>query len=377
VFVDLPQAGIDGQIAQDLPAISTPLLKRLSVARTPDSSARLVLELDGAPRYSTFPLYDPFRLVVDVETETATSSTRRTAPAATALRRPVDRPAENRSAAIRPVDRARTESAPAGEAPPVQSAAASAPATPSSTSAGSYSLARQLGLGVAKIVIDPGHGGHDPGASANGVTEAAVVLDIALKLEALLRAQPGFDVVLTRRTDTFVPLEERTAAANREAADLFVSIHANASRRTAARGVETFFLDFATTPYAEEVAARENASAEQTMKVLPELVRTIAMHNKLAESQELATTVQAALVRRLRPLSRNIKDLGVKKAPFVVLIGAEMPSVLAEVSFVTNKTDAALLRQASHRQRIAQALCDAIVKYQSSLKKVSTVASHD
>src|SRR5690606_24630209 len=126
-------------------------------------------------------------------------------------------------------------------------------------SSGSFSLSRQLGLGVARIVIDPGHGGHDPGASANRVVEKELVLDIALRLEKLLLAQPGIEVVMTRRDDTFIPLEERTAIANREAADLFLSIHANVARNKAASGVETYFLNFSTSPEAEAVAARENA----------------------------------------------------------------------------------------------------------------------
>jgi N-acetylmuramoyl-L-alanine amidase len=243
-----------------------------------------------------------------------------------------------------------------------------APTTPASTGRGDYSLARQLGLGVSRIVIDPGHGGHDPGARANGVNESDVVLDVALRVEALLKAQPGFDVVLTRRTNVFIPLEERTALANRESADMFLSIHVNASPRTATRGIETYLLDFASNPDAEALAARENATSAQTMRVLPELVKAIALNNKVDESRELARMVQSSLVGRITPLSRGLKDFGVKRAPFVVLIGAQMPSVLAEISFVTNKTDAALMKQASHRQRIAQALADAVLKYRTSLK---------
>ena len=239
---------------------------------------------------------------------------------------------------------------------------------------GDYSLARQLGLGVARVVIDPGHGGHDPGAQANGIKEAELVLDVALRVEKLLQDQPGVDVVLTRRTDEFIPLEERTAIANREGADLFLSIHANASRRTIARGIETYFLNFATTPDAEAVAARENAASDGTMGKLPDLVKTITLNNKVIESRELATIVQTSMMRRLRQQNKTVRDLGVKQAPFVVLIGAQMPSVLAEISFVTNKAEAALLKDPGYRQRIAQSLADAVLRYQASLKKASTVA---
>jgi N-acetylmuramoyl-L-alanine amidase len=261
-------------------------------------------------------------------------------------------------------------------APPVSAAPETQPLPPASTRAGGYSLARQLGLGVQRIVIDPGHGGHDPGAQANGVSEAELVLDVSKRLEALLLAQPGVEVVLTRRTNEFIPLEERTAIANREGADLFLSIHANSSPQRDTRGVETYFLNFASNPQAEVVAARENASSVQAMGGLPQLVKAITLNNKLTESRELATLVQSSLMRRLSVQNKAIKDLGVKQAPFVVLIGAQMPSVLAEISFLTNKAEASLLKQDAYRQRIAQALCDAVLKYQSSLKKVGTVAAN-
>src|SRR5262249_10857433 len=153
----------------------------------------------------------------------------------------------------------------------------------------------------------------------------------------------------------------------------FLSIHANASKQATATGVETYFLNFASNPTAEAVAARENASSGQTMGALPGILKAIALNNKLAESPEFAAIVQTSLVRRLSASNKSVRDLGVKQAPFVVLIGAQMPSVLAEISFLTNRGDATLLKQSSYRQKIAQALCDGIVKYQASLKKVTTV----
>jgi N-acetylmuramoyl-L-alanine amidase len=230
-------------------------------------------------------------------------------------------------------------------------------------------------LSVSRVVIDPGHGGHDPGAKAHGLSEAELVLDISQRVAKILADKPGIETVLTRSSDTFVPLEERTAIANREGADLFLSIHANASRNAAARGIETYLLNFATTPDAEAVAARENATSAQSMGALPSILKTIALNNKLDESRELATIVQTSLVRRLRTANAAVRDLGVKQAPFVVLIGAEMPSVLAEISFLTNRAEAALLKQPGYRQHIAQAIADAVVKYQASLKKVTTVAT--
>jgi N-acetylmuramoyl-L-alanine amidase len=263
---------------------------------------------------------------------------------------------------------------PAGPPPaatPPSTPPPAAPTTPSATSRGDYSLARQLGLSVSRVVIDPGHGGHDPGAQANGIDESALVLDISQRVAKLLGQKPGFEVVLTRSTDEFIPLEERTAIANREQADLFLSIHANASRNPAASGIESYILNFATNPDAEAVAARENATSAQTMGALPSILKAIAANNKHDESRELATILQTGLVRRLRTTSSAVRDLGVKTAPFVVLIGASMPSVLAEISFLTNKSEAALLKKDAYRQQIAQAICDAIVKYRASLKKGS------
>ena len=264
-----------------------------------------------------------------------------------------------------------------GSAPNV--AALSPPAdkssrTPEKNANGSFSIARQLGLGVSRIVIDPGHGGHDPGAMGKDVGEAELVLDVSLRLEKLLQKIPGIEVVLTRRTDDFVSLQERTAIANREGADLFLSIHANAHESPYARGVETYFLNFANNLGAAAVAARENAASGQAMAALPDLVKMIALNNKIDESRELATIVQRAMIERLRGVNKSLKDLGVKQAPFAVLIGAAMPSVLAEVSFITNTQEAKQLRSSPYRQRIAEALANAVRKYQTSLKTVTTVA---
>jgi N-acetylmuramoyl-L-alanine amidase len=229
-------------------------------------------------------------------------------------------------------------------------------------------------LSVSRIVIDPGHGGHDPGATGRSISEAELVLDVALRVETLLHKVPGTEVILTRRTDAFVPLPERTAIANREGADLFLSIHANASQNASARGVETYFLNFATNMGAASVAARENAASGQAMGALPDFLKAIALHNKLDESRDFATMVQRAMMERLRTENKEVKDLGVKQAPFVVLIGAAMPSVLAEVAFLTNPQEVRLLRGTAYRQRIAEALFSAIRKYQTSLNQVARVA---
>ena len=249
------------------------------------------------------------------------------------------------------------------------------PPAPTENGDGGFSIARQLGLGASRIVIDPGHGGKDPGAPGPKTSEAAVVLDVALRVEKLLLASPGIQVVLTRRDDTFIPLEERTAIANREAADLFVSIHANSSRNRKAAGVETYILNFATSADAEAVAARENATAAGSMRNLPDMVKAIAQNNKRDESRELADAVQQSMVSRLRPHNPPLRDLGVKQAPFVVLIGAGMPSILAEIAFISHESEGTLLKSANYRQRIAEALASAILRYTRTLKPIGTVAS--
>ena len=243
--------------------------------------------------------------------------------------------------------------------------------------AGNLSLARQLGLQVSRIVIDAGHGGQDPGATSNGLHEADVVLDIARRLARRLGAQPGVEVVMTRNDDTFVPLRKRTALANEVQADLFLSIHANASRNPKAHGVETYFLDFALDPEAERIAARENLAASGKMKDLQGLLETIAANSKLRESREFAAAIQRGMVSKLRPVNADLRDLGVKQAPFFVLIGARMPSVLAEVSFVTNRREAGLLATDAYRDRIADALLEGVLRYRAALDRAPRTTQQD
>jgi N-acetylmuramoyl-L-alanine amidase len=351
LFFDFRDTAAAEAAVPALDRLSGGVVREVRIGTHPDKTTRLVIELEPNIRHSVFALYNPYRLVVDLE---------RTAPASTV-------PAAPAPALPAITSTAKPSADPVGDV--------GAPVEPSANANGTFSLSRQLGLGVARIVIDAGHGGHDPGASANRVVEKEIVLDIALRLEKLLKAEGGMEIVLTRRDDTFIELEERTAIANRENADLFLSIHANVARNRSATGIETYFLNFSTNPEAEAVAARENAGSGMAMHNLPDIVRKIALNNKLDESRDLASVVQTSLYRRLRNHNTSTRDRGVKQAPFVVLIGAEMPSVLAEVSFITNKSEAALLRTWSYRQQIAHALYEAVLKYRQSLKKVSTVAS--
>jgi N-acetylmuramoyl-L-alanine amidase len=360
VFFDIRNAKATGSLVDASLKFTDDIVRQIRFGRHPNAT-RIVMDMEGAESYSLFTLYDPFRLVVDFKRGA-------TAPPAPVVSPPALPPAI-RTPAAQPGD---LPILPDGRALAARAAGVPSPGTPSANRDGKFSLARQLGLGISRIVIDAGHGGHDPGATSNGVSESELTLDVALRLSKLLEKQPGVEVVLTRSSDVFIPLEERTAIANREGADLFLSIHANASRNTRARGVETYFLNFATNPDAEAVAARENAGSAQLMHNLPAIVKAIALNNKLDESRDFAAMVQRSMVRGLSSRNRQLRDLGVKQAPFVVLIGASMPSVLSEIAFLSNKHEGTLLKTGAYRQQVAESLYDAVLKYQQSLKKART-----
>jgi N-acetylmuramoyl-L-alanine amidase len=246
------------------------------------------------------------------------------------------------------------------------------------TAGGDRSLIRALGLKIGKIVIDPGHGGHDTGTiGPNGLEEKDLVLEVGRRLGKLLETRLGAEVVYTRKDDTFIPLETRTAIANQQRADLFISIHANSSHDPEARGVETYYLNFTSSPEALEVAARENAVSEKSIYELQDLVKKIALKEKIEESREFAGDVQESLHSGLAAKSPGIRDRGVKKAPFIVLIGANMPSILAEISFVSNPGDEHRLETAEYRQRIAESLYRGIAKYANGLSGVKVASNRD
>jgi N-acetylmuramoyl-L-alanine amidase len=355
VFVDLTNTRAVDALKEATLAFPDDIVRTIRVGRQLDARTRVVFDLEGAARYSVYSLYNPYRLVIDFErAPVAPTNVKPIAPTAVAAIAPASERsvAPTRDKPIAPVRQ-----------PPV------APAT---NARGGFSLSRQLGLGVARVVIDPGHGGHDPGAQVKGLlSEAELVLDVAQRLEKLLLKQ-GVEVVLTRTADAFVPLETRTEMANRAGADLFLSIHANASSDAAARGFETYFLSFAPNAQAESIAARENAASAKTMRSLPDIVKAIALNNKIDESRDFASLVQSSLAERLRKVDPKARSLGVKQAPFMVLIGATMPSVLAEISFLTNRQEASLLKTQTYRQQVAEALFAGVMNYQKSLKAPAT-----
>jgi N-acetylmuramoyl-L-alanine amidase len=238
---------------------------------------------------------------------------------------------------------------------------------------GQSTLTRALGLKIGRIVIDAGHGGHDTGTiGPTGLMEKDICLDVALRLGKIIHQRlPGAEVVYTRSDDTFIPLEERTRVANESKADLFISIHANSSHDHAARGIETYYLNLKGSPDAMEVAARENATAQESIHDLEDIVKKIARSEKIDESREFAADIQESLAKRIQKLNRTVKDRGVRKAPFVVLVGADMPSILTEISFLSNPADEQLLKKPEHRQRVAEGLYQGVANYLQSLNSMT------
>ena len=390
VFLDLLATQITSALRDAMLTFETGLVRQVRVGRPAPQTTRVVIETASDVACDARKAVDPHRIVVSCRDRAAS-----TPPPARGAARPAPPPP---AAAATPTTAPATQESPpapvilssapvthatpgAASTPPSATAARQArpgtdsrPAPPSTNASGGFSMARQLGLRVGRIVIDPGHGGRDPGALGQGTSEAAITLDVALRLEKLLAREPGVDVVLTRRTDEFVALQERPAIANREHADLFVSIHVNANRDPSVRGVETYLLNFASTPDAAAVAARENASSSLTMSHLNDLVKQIALGSKLQESNDLAGHMQGALVKKLRPANQPVRDLGVKQAPFVVLVGASMPSVLVEVAFITHAQEGRLIATGAYRQTIAESLLDGVRQYLRTLKRAEALA---
>lgn len=416
IFFDLHGARLAASLRQLALPGGEGLLKRVRVAQNQTGIARVVLEVGAVANYSAFVLPDPYRLVIDINggsprpaaapaavasAKPPASAGEQAAPAETAPEKqeanaamaaaeaPSSKPVFERVTPTPQAAKIRQAGGPRGtraqppdkQASVTEKAAAKSetPAPPRAAqpaSDGHRSLIRALGLKIGRIVIDPGHGGHDTGTiGPTGLMEKDLVLDVAKRLGAMLEDRLGGEVIFTRADDTFIPLESRTALANQKQADLFVSIHANSSRSSSARGVETYYLNFTSSPDALEVAARENAVSEKSIHELQDLVKKITLKEKLDESREFAANVQKSLYATMSRGNASLRNRGVKKAPFVVLIGANMPSILAEISFVSNPSDERLLRKPEYRDKIADALYRGIQKYASSLSGVKVAHS--
>ncbi|HEY6349593.1 MAG TPA: N-acetylmuramoyl-L-alanine amidase [Candidatus Angelobacter sp.] len=425
IFFDLYGAKLAPGLGGKSFDVEDGFLHKIRVAQYKANLARVVLDVDDVAEYSAFLLPNPYRLIIDIHGRKAAPKAAAKHPAAPTR---TDLQALNAEKGVKPSEPVITASTPvtrppAEEQPAVEKTteavknedaaieeskiddkdkATSKPTTgptfqavaphedkltartkpksklpdltahtASPSSSGQRSLIRALGLKIGKIVIDAGHGGHDTGTiGPNGLMEKDLVLDVALKLGKILEDRLGAEVVYTRDDDTFIPLETRTAIANKEQADLFISIHANSSSDSSARGIETYYLNFTSSANALEVAARENAVSEKSIHELQDLVKKIALKEKIEESREFALDVQKSLYGGLLAKSPGLHDRGVKKAPFIVLIGANMPSILAEISFVSNPTDERKLKTNEYRQRVAESLYKGISKYVSGLSGV-------
>ncbi len=403
------------RLAQDLAnksfdVVDDGFLRRIRIAQYNADSTRVVLDLNDVTEYSAFLLPNPYRLIIDIhgaaksgrkaqggEAQPVVRAMPSTVPVRTGAaatrdvtslsQQPgkVDATAEPTSQPIAVVadnspgaDEERPATAKRIKRATAADVSAHRTATP--TAEGERSLMRALGLKIGRIVIDPGHGGHDSGTlGAGGLMEKDVVLDVALRLGKLLHDHLGAEIVYTRSDDTFIPLETRTAIANQAQADLFLSIHANSSQDETARGVETYYLNFTQQPDALDVAARENAVSDQSVHELASMVKRITLKDKIDESREFAQDVEASLYDGLQKGNAGLKNRGVKKAPFVVLIGANMPSILTEISFVTNPQDARELRTGDYRQRVAESIYRGVARYTQGLggMRVATTAKPD
>jgi N-acetylmuramoyl-L-alanine amidase len=418
IYFDIHKAKLTPPLSKKTLDVKAGLLKSVRVGQNKDGVVRLVLDVDGARDANAYLLANPYRLVIEVKSNSVTTAkqTPDPAPAANSPASTPTSPAAETVSANAETERPEAKLAAVTEAsnvsaaadgktaaiganstksatkPPVKTSAASTkPATPNSkpdttkatalvspteskpTRDGNRSLTRALGLKINRIVIDAGHGGHDTGTiGPHGLMEKDLCLDVALKLGKEIEEKlPGADVIYTRRDDTFVPLEQRTAIANDAKADLFISVHANSSHDQAARGIETYYLNFATSEESMEVASRENALAQESLHDLQDIIKKIARNEKVEESKELANDIQDSLTHRLQLVNQNERNRGVKKAPFVVLIGANMPSVLSEISFISNPNDEKLLRKTDQRQRVADGLYRGIASYLESLNSLS------
>jgi N-acetylmuramoyl-L-alanine amidase len=367
VFFDILRSRprIDGRRAYSA-NVSDKLVKRVRVAETLPGVTRVVLDLGNSADYTATQLSNPDRLVIELRTAgQATPS----APVALL-------PSPSVTPPWSPPPPPPTPAAAPLPAPPVLPANSGRVAKLASD--GASSLTRALGLKIRRVVLDPGHGGYDQGTvGPKGLMEKDLVLDVALRLGKLIESRMSSEVIFTRSDDTFVPLEGRTALANDRKADLFLSIHANSSSYPRIGGVESYFLNFTDSKDSLAVAARENAASDKSVFELRDLIQQITLQDKAEESKEFASSVQASLFAIAARYNPGIKNRGVKKAPFVVLIGASMPSVLAEIGFLSNPREEALLKKPEHRQRLAEALYRGVNRYAQSLSHFQLAQSNE
>jgi len=334
VYIDLNRTRL-GKGVRDI-TIGDGLLKGARVGQYKTDVVRVVLDTENIRDFKVFPLSDPARLIIDVRGERRTEISRL-----------------EDSISIMPEKMV----VPKLEEPPPVVEKKSRPAKKSAISK------------IRRVVVDPGHGGHDPGAvGPSGIQEKDVVLAIGLKLRSLLKEELGLDVVMTRSTDVFIPLEERTAIANKVNADLFLSVHANAAPNRSAAGIETYYLNLAKTDKVAQLAAKENGTSLEKVSVLQAILFDLMANYKLNDSAHLADEVQKSLYKKIRARYSDVKNLGVKQGPFYVLVGATMPSILVESAFLSNAQEESRLKESSYQEMAAEGILEGVRSYISSLK---------
>jgi N-acetylmuramoyl-L-alanine amidase len=404
IYFDLHAARLSPALLHNKIKVTGDLLTQVRIAQNQGGVVRVVLDVNGVKDYAATLLSKPSRLVIELYGEKGANSpvqsTKVMAPVPKAAiksdapgdQQPVQTTpanpgsrmdaagsdgivvAESQPASAKPVSPSKVVTTHSTHmAVPTKPDLIQPPAVPIPTRDGNSTLTRTLGLKIGRIVIDAGHGGHDTGTvGPTGLMEKDLCLDVALRLGKIIQQKlPGADIVYTRSDDTFIPLEERTRIANDAKADLFISIHANSSPDHGARGIETYYLNLKGSPDAMAVAARENATAQEGIHDLEDVVKQIARTEKIDESREFAEDVQESLSKRIQKTARPVKNRGVRKAPFVVLIGADMPSILTEISFLSNPADEQLLKKPEHRQRVAEGLYTGVSAYLQSLNSMA------
>jgi N-acetylmuramoyl-L-alanine amidase len=327
LYIDIEQARLGKDVAEHTP-INDNLLKQARAGQYLPHTVRVVVDIKSFENYKIFSLKDPFRIVIDVWGKGSNGS-----------------PAAQQTAQTTPGD---------GQTKRI-----------TTDNLKSSDIARQLALGVRKIVIDPGHGGSDPGAPGyfKNVWEKDIVLNMAKKLARILSDRLQCTVLLTRSTDKKLTLEERTAIANTQRADLFISLHCNAAKNRRLKGIETYILNLATDNQAIAVAARENATSEKNISDLEYILSDLMKYAKIEESTRLANVVHNSFITGMKKKYSGIADLGVKQAPFYVLLGARMPSILVETSFISNKEECRRLMTDAYQTNVCNAIADGVEKY--------------
>ncbi len=389
IFFDLRDTRIPLEVARESVQVDGEILTAVRTAQNQNHTVRVVLDVDRVKEYGVSTSDNPPQLLIDLFRKPLPASAAKIARSShnSDMKRAVmESPVGLDEPTVETVN-AKPDSLPGLQ--PVVTASAASPsknskaaaksdfdppaAPPQPTRDGHSTLTRALGLKIGRIVIDAGHGGHDTGTiGPTGLMEKDLCLDVALRLGKIIKQRlPGADVVFTRADDSFIPLEERTAIANEAHADLFISIHANSSQDHGARGIETYYLNLKGSPEAMEVAARENAVSNVGIHDLEDLIKKIARNEKIDESKEFAEDIQNSLATRVQKTAKPVKNRGVRKAPFVVLIGADMPSILTEISFLSNPADEQLLKKPEHRQRVAEGLYQGVASYLQSLNSVT------